>query len=123
MRVADGRRQVRYVLGECYVTLENDSAEERLQKEIEVMGDKVRGGHCSHDSSSPLELVSRAPAPSRAFAGRLGDKMCKLRFFGGCQVATLKAEQSEILSQQDGLKKILYAKFGDNINLEEHDTL
>jgi chaperonin cofactor prefoldin len=38
-------------------------------------------------------------------------------------VSTLKAEQSDILSQQDALKKILYSKFGDNINLEEHDSL
>jgi hypothetical protein len=38
-------------------------------------------------------------------------------------VSTLKEEQSEILSQQNSLKKTLYTKFGDNINLEEHDTL
>ena len=29
------------MLGECYVTMDNDSAEERIQKEIEVIGGKV----------------------------------------------------------------------------------
>mmetsp|Transcript_3802 Transcript_3802/g.6514 ORF Transcript_3802/g.6514 Transcript_3802/m.6514 type:complete len:120 (+) Transcript_3802:157-516(+) len=32
---------------------------------------------------------------------------------------TLKAEEQQILTEQGKLKKVLYAKFKDNINLEE----
>ena len=38
------------------------------------------------------------------------------------QVDTLKGEQKDILSEQATLKQFLYGKFGDAINLEEHET-
>jgi hypothetical protein len=43
------------VLGECYVTMDNDSAEERIQKEIEVIGGKV----LPHSPSVQCEVARR----------------------------------------------------------------
>jgi chaperonin cofactor prefoldin len=34
------------------------------------------------------------------------------------KIATLAAEETSIVQRQDGLKKELYARFGDSINLE-----
>jgi prefoldin subunit 4 len=88
-------RQVRYVVGGSFVMLPNDDAETRLQS----------GARCG--ASMALAMVADCHCP------------CAATEEAGSEVERLGSERESIVKEMTRLKGVLYAKFGDAINLED----
>ena len=89
-------RQVRYVVGGTFVTVPNDDAETRLQsgacaKRAARCSDVAADSHCHRAATEEA----------------------------GSEVERLGSERESIVKEMTRLKGVLYAKFGDAINLED----
>ena len=92
--------QVRYVVGGSFVTVPNDDAETRLQS-----GAPLRGARHA-PTLQPLTCVPHVPPPAATEEA-------------GSEVERLNGERETIVKEMTRLKGVLYAKFGDAINLED----
>ena len=95
--------QVRYVIGGSFVKVSNDDAETRLQAGARAW--------CSR-----LFAPTLVAGLTRA---RLNPRRAAATEEAGAEVERLSAELESTKKEMARLKGILYAKFGDSINLEE----
>ena len=94
-------RQVRYVVGGSFVTVPNDDAETRLQS-----------GARAAASARRSRLVQRLTDGAATLP-------CAATEEAGAEVERLGSERESIVKEMTRLKGVLYAKFGDSINLED----
>jgi hypothetical protein len=98
--------QVRYVVGGSLVSMPNDDAETRLQ-----------GGARAQRATSASAVRERAPDALSFHRSFTHTRAATEE--AGAEVERLNAELEEIKGGMTKLKAVLYAKFGDSINLEE----
>ena len=118
MATSGGDGRVMLLIGEAFI---ESSEEEATECKLSTFINTINYYTCSSHSRLSITVLARVYPliTSLLFLFHLGNTDCETKQNAlQARITSLKTEEVDIVSRQDKLKKELYGRFGDSINLE-----